>query len=195
MSYQFEIFLSYRRSPTVGLWVKNHLAPRLQARIDEVAPFPVRISCDFQMESGVLWPDDLKRRLQSSAILLPVWSADYFRSEWCMAEWRSFREREVALGLFTARRPRGLIYPVRYADGEHFHEDAKRTECTIDFSQYNYPDEAFRNSAKYIEFDDKVQQMASELVPRLQAVPVWRRNFPIVEPAAMPPVHLLRTRI
>src|SRR5580698_3791248 len=111
MSYQYEIFLSYRRSPTVGLWVKNHLAPRLQARIDEVAPFPVRISCDFQMESGVLWPDDLKRRLKSSAILLTVWSADYFRSEWCMAEWRSFREREGAIGLFTARRPQGLVYP------------------------------------------------------------------------------------
>jgi hypothetical protein len=34
--------------------------------------------------------------------------------------------------------------------------------------------------------------MATELVARLGAVPVWQNDFPIVEPAPLPPVRLDR---
>lgn len=192
MAYEYEIFLSYRRSQTVGQWVNNHLIPRLTARLDEVSPVPVRVSYDFQLESGVRWPDEIKRRLQTSCILLAVWSADYFRSSWCMAEWRSFREREQLLGMFTAAKPQGLIYPVRYADGAHFHPDASLAQCNKDFTRLNYPDDVFRTSPKYIEFDELIQEMAQELVGRLSIVPPWRADFPVSEPDPLPPANILR---
>jgi len=192
MSYEYEIFLSYRRSTTVGEWVRRHFVPRLEGRLSEVAPGQIRMSCDSQMEAGVRWPDELKRRLRHSALLLTVWSADYFRSAWCMAEWRSFREREILLNLFTAQNPQGLIYPIRYADGDYFHPEAQLTQCRKDFSHLNYPDEAFRLSAKYIEFDDLVQEMALELVHHIQSLPQWRPDFPVVEPQPLPPVSLVR---
>jgi len=195
MSYQYEIFLSYRRSPTVGLWVKNHLHPKLQARIDEISPIPIRISLDTDMQSGSAWPDELKLRLRSSAILLTVWSADYFRSDWCMAEWRSFRQREAVLGFSTPQNPKGLVYPVRYADGDHFHNDAKTTLCKFDFSELNYPEEEFRHTQKYLEFDDRVQKLAGDLLPLILAAPDWQQDFPIVEPGPMAPVHMPRTVI
>jgi TIR domain-containing protein len=195
MSYQYEIFLSYRRSETIGLWVKNHFAPRLQSRLDDISPMPVRISCDYQIESGAAWPEDLKRRLKTSAILLTVWSASYFRSDWCMAEWRSFRQREQVLGLSTQQNPRGLVYPVRYADGNFFHEDAKHTQCRLDFSGLTYPEEEFRKTPKYLEFDDRVRELADELLPFILAAPVWRQDFPIVEPVPMAPVQVPRTVI
>lgn len=185
MAYEYEIFLSYRRSSTVGLWVRNHLKPRLEARLDEVGPEVVRICGDFDIESGARWPDELKHNLRVSGLWLSVWSADYFRSSWCMAEWRSFREREQMLGLFSSGRPQGLIYPIRYADGEHFHPEALLSQCNKDFSRLNYPDDVFRHSPKYIEFDEIVQQMAQELVRRLQSLPPWRADFPIVEPAPL----------
>jgi hypothetical protein len=193
MDYEYEIFLSYRRSDTVGPWVKTHLEPRLSARLNEIAPGQIRISCDFQMESGARWPDELKRRLRLSGLLLTVWSADYFRSAWCMAEWRSFKEREQMLGLFGAQQTKGLVYPIRYADGDYFHPEAKITQWNKDFSRYNYPDEVFRQSAKYIDFDDLVKEMAQELVAQLQTLPQWRADFPIVEPAPLPPPSLKRT--
>jgi hypothetical protein len=56
------IFVSYRRSLTVGQWVQNHLVPRLEARLNEVAPNPVRVFCDFKIAEGVR-TRDLKQRL------------------------------------------------------------------------------------------------------------------------------------
>jgi hypothetical protein len=63
-----------------------------------------------------------------------------------MAEWMSFKQRETQLGMFTEADPRGLIYPIRYADGLFFHPDAKLTQYRRDFSELSYPDEAFRES-------------------------------------------------
>lgn len=193
MDYEFDIFISYRRTETVGRWVQNHLLPRLQNRLNEAAPAPVRLSCDIQMETGVSWPDELKRRLAHSGLLIMVCTADYFRSRWCMAEWQSFREREKLLGLFTPANPQGLTYPVRYADGDYFHPDVKTAQCRFDFTSLNYPDDIFKNSPKYIDFDDLIQAMARELVPRLVALPHWRDNFPIVEPDPLPPVVIGRS--
>ncbi|HYI95121.1 MAG TPA: hypothetical protein VEX68_16370, partial [Bryobacteraceae bacterium] len=101
-----------------------------------------------------------------------------------MAEWCSFREREVQLGLFSDAEPSGLVYPVRYADGDYFHAHAQLALCRKDFSRLNYPDEAFRQSAKYLEFDDLVTNMADELVAKLPTIPPWSDAFPVVEPPA-----------
>jgi TIR domain len=164
--------------------VKNHLVPRLDARLNEVAQDLIRISCDYEMESGVRWPDEIKRRLRRSALLVTVWSADYFRSSWCMAEWFSFRRREEMLGLFSADQTRGLVYPIRYADGDYYHHDAQLTQCRKDFSRLNYPDDVFL-----------VQGMAQELVHQLGSLPQWRDDFPIVEPDPLQPVKLSRPTI
>jgi hypothetical protein len=195
MSYDYEIFLSYRRSSTVGPWVRNHLHPKLQARIDEISEGPIRISLDTEIAGGTAWPDALKLRLKSSAILLTVWSADYFRSDWCMAEWRSFREREALLGLATPANPQGLVYPIRYADGKYFHSDAKQTQIKLDFSDLNYPEEEFRRTQKYLEFDDRVKRLAEDLLPLIEGAPLWQQDFPIVEPAPMAPVQVPRAVI
>lgn len=192
MAYDFEIFISYRRTETVGRWVKNHLLPRLQARLNEASPSEVRVSCDIQMETGVNWPDELKRRVARSGLLVMICTADFFRSRWCMAEWQSFREREKLLGMFGPANPLGLVYPIRYADGDHYHPDARAAQCRLDFRTVNYPDEVFRESPKYMIFDDLVQEMAQELIPRLAALPQWRADFPIAEPEPLPPVHLRR---
>jgi hypothetical protein len=112
-----------------------------------------------------------------------------------MAEWFSFRRREEMLGLFSADQTRGLVYPIRYADGDYYHHDAQLTQCRKDFSRLNYPDDVFRLSAKYIEFDDLVQGMAQELVHQLGSLPQWRDDFPIVEPDPLQPVKLSRPTI
>lgn len=63
----------------------------------------------------------------------------------------------------------------------------------MDFSSLNYPDESFRNTVKYLEFDDMVKAMALELIQRLLQLPEWREDFPIVEPQPLPPVHIPRS--
>jgi hypothetical protein len=191
-AYEHEIFVSYRRTDTIGRWVKNHFVPRLSLRLDELAPQNIRIFCDFKMQSGTKWPDELKLKLRRSGLLLSIWSADYFRSEWCVAELRSFRRREELLGRFNAAQPQGLVYPVRYADGDYYDPEAKQTQWRRDFSQLNYPDDAFRDSSKYMEFDDLIKDTATELVLQLQNLPPWQDNFPIEEPAPLQPTNMMR---
>ncbi|CAN7700448.1 toll/interleukin-1 receptor domain-containing protein [Mesorhizobium sp. LjRoot246] len=191
--YEHDVFVSYRRSPNVGAWVQRHLVPLLQSRMDEIAPRQIRVFCDYKMEDGVNWPSELRNRVRFSSLLLTVWSADYFRSAWCMAEWQSFRDREQHLGLFSDEMTLGLVYPLRYADGKYYHPDAQLTLCRKDFSELNYPSEVFRESTQYLKFDALVQAVARELVDRLEAVPPWQEDFPIIEPKALPAVILDRT--
>ena len=102
---------------------------------------------------------------------------------------------EEGRGRLKSEHTQGLVYPVRYADGEHFHLDAQQTLIRKDFSELNYPDDVFRASAKYLEFDDRVRSMASDLTRRLEAVPAWQNDFPVIEPAPLPPISLERTVI
>lgn len=185
MSYEFDIFVSYRRTDTIGKWVKNHLVPMLQSRLNEVSPDDIRIFCDFKMDDGVNFPAELERQIKASKLLVGIWTANYFRSEWCMAEWESFRKRQKQLGLFTGDHTQGLIYPILFSGGNYFHPDARITQCNRDFSQLNYPEESFRNSTRYLEFDDLVKQMADDLVVRLDAVPEWQEDFPIAKLPAL----------
>lgn len=192
MTYEFDIFVSYRRTDTIGRWVKNHLVPRLDSRLNQVAPYPIRIFCDFQMADGVNFPAELKQRIKTSSLLLGVWSADYFRSKWCMAEWESFRARQKQLGLFSDNHTQGLVYPIRYSDGEYYHSEAQLVQCQKDFSHLNYPDDVFKQSPKYLEFDDLVRQMAEDLVVRLNDVPTWSADFPIAELPVLAPATMQR---
>jgi hypothetical protein len=191
VAYESDIFVSYRRTETVGRWVRNHFAPRLNARLNENSGRPVNVYCDFLIEEGDDWARALKEKLQTSRILVAIWSADYFRSPWCMAEWQSFRERE-RLAQDGAGATQSLVYPIRYADGDEYHPDAKATQCSWDFTTLNYPDEVFRQSVKWLEFEDMVTRVALDLIARLHRVPEWRGDFPIVQPAPLPEVIMRR---
>lgn len=190
MTYEFDIFVSYRRTDTIGRWVKNHFVPRLQERLNEVAPKDIQIFCDYKMADGVNFPAELKRQINASSLLLAIWSANYFRSNWCMAEWGSFRERQKQLGLFSDDHTQGLIYPVRHSDGDFFHSEARITQNGKDFSNLNYPEESFKTTAKYLEFDDLVKKVAEDLVVQLRDIPAWRADFPIAELPVLEPATM-----
>ena len=171
--------------------MRNHFLPRLADRLNENSAEPVRLFCDELLDEGEEWAPALQDVLRKSKLLLAVWSADYFRSSWCMAEWESFRERERKLAL-PVGAPKSLVYPIRYADGEHYHSAAKALQNTRDFSALNYPDEVFRQSVKWLEFDDLVTAVAKDLIAKLPLVPAWQGDFPIAQPAPLPDVVMLR---
>jgi hypothetical protein len=112
--YEFDVFISYRRSGTVPDWVHNHLHPLLRDCLaDELSRDPV-IFLDSTMETGVYWPVGLEWALRRSRLLLPVCSPQYFTSPWCVAEWGTMRAREAVTGMATEQWPRGLIYPLAF---------------------------------------------------------------------------------
>jgi len=89
--YTYGVFISYRHRGHTAEWIKNHFYPMLEQRLPECMPVDhdTKIFLDLKIETGSAWPDELRHALKMSRCILAVWSPDYFRSEWCLAEWHT----------------------------------------------------------------------------------------------------------
>jgi hypothetical protein len=181
--YIYDVFVSYRHKQPVMDWVKNHFYPLLEQRLPDELPveYKTKIFVDLdEIETGSDWPAKLRQALKGSRCILPVWSPEYFRSDWCMAEWMTMLERQRLLGLGTEQQPDGLIYPVVFADGEHFPPEARRAQYK-DLRKWNIPHPVFRETTDYVEFDRQVQLLVNELAGMIRRAPEWR-DWPIITP-------------
>ncbi|MCU0568105.1 MAG: TIR domain-containing protein [Oculatellaceae cyanobacterium Prado106] len=192
MTYVYDIFISYRRRPPVEDWVRYHFYPLLKKWLPQSMPREPMIFIDVGVETGTEWAIALENALKSSRCLLPVLSPDYFRSNWCLAEWQSMIEREQQLGLRTAQNPNGIIYPVVFSDGEHFPDEAKQIQQR-DLRKWNSSYLSFAETKGIVELEQQVQELSEELWNMLQRVPPWQ-DFPVVTPKVSPnvTVHLPR---
>ncbi len=192
--YKFDVFISYCRHGSVQKWLLNHFYPKFKDCLaDQMAPTP-RVFVDRSMPKGVAWPEELQKALRHSKILLPLFSPPYFESNWCMAEWKSMREREKLLGLGTLDNPQGLVYPILYSDSDNFPEEAK-TLSRWNFKKLSTPEPVFQESRDWVLFHHQVTELAEDLVVLLKQVPDWQPNWPLIknpEPVLMPPPPIPR---
>lgn len=171
--YQFDVFVSYRRSGpgNAATWVRNYFHRMLEDCLaDELGRTAVFI--DSEVETGAVWPPLLREALARSKMLVAVWSPPYFHSPWCLAEWRTMEARERALG-GTAR----LVYPVRYSDGDNFPDDAKQRQ-QFDVRGVSNPFPAFGGSHRQADLFDTVRVISGEVAKTITAVPPWRADWP-----------------
>lgn len=182
MSYEYDLFVSYRRTDNVQEWARNHLVPRLRrCLVDELGRDPA-IFFDTDQDPGTHWPENLRRALQRSRLLLAIWSPPYFHSRWCLAEWKTISAREDVLGLGGSERPLGLVYPIRYSDGARFPTEAQSIQQEMIFKKWRYPDRQFAESQLYLGFHKAVVKLAERVAERLDAAPPWDPAWPVVEP-------------
>lgn len=182
--YAHDVFLSYPRGGFVEPWVRDLLLPILTDELSHLLPDRApSIFIDSGMKPGERWPDALRRALLRSRCLVGVWSAEYFRSAWCLAEWRSMAARAEAAG--GAR----LVLPLVVRDGLTFPADARHT-VSQDFKVHCYDAEAIRHThAALLALHRAVQQFAEDSVwPALDAAPSWSADFPIEMPEPPQPV-------
>ncbi|MEU5259712.1 TIR domain-containing protein [Amycolatopsis sp. NPDC021455] len=180
--YQYDVFLSYRRSGpgNVARWVQQHFHRMLEDCLaDQVGRTAVYI--DTRAETGVHWPTALQQALARSKMLISVWSPPYFTSPWCLAELGTMAAREHALGGVTQ-----LVYPLIYSDGETFPEEAKQRQGRP-MHKVSNPFPSFEGSQRQADLHDETCAMAIELAKLLARVPPWQPDFPACEvPAAAP---------
>jgi hypothetical protein len=174
--YEFDLFISYRRSGNVPAWVWNHLHPRLSACLADELSHEPSIFLDIEMDTGAHWPTRLERALLRTRILVAVWSAQYFRSRWCLAEWKTMADREKLVD-----PAHGLIYPVIFADSQSFPREALDRQAR-DMKRWNVPDPQYRETPDYVGFHREVQAMAQELAAHLKTVPPWNPQWPVTRP-------------
>jgi len=179
VAYEYDVFLSYRRQDPVGSWVGNHFDRELRQWLGQALPNDAKIFRDeVDIRVGTEWPVELERALKASKVIVCVWSPDYFRSNWCLAEWISMRERQKACG-------KTVVYAVKFSDGLHYPKEAQITQQR-DLSRFAFTPAQFRESSRYIEFQEAMRQMTEDLATTVLAAPPWDAGFPIVRPDDAP---------
>ncbi len=161
--------------------------PLLQEMLSDRLPSRPRLYVDTAMPSGVAWPAHLKRALKRSRLMISVWSAPYTQSEWCWLELMSMKEREDLLAYCSETNPRALVHVVRFCDGEAFPSELHDRWAITDFHPYAYTSPAFRASAKYLDFEHAVGQLADEIVENLGHAPMFQVDFPLLGSSTSPP--------
>jgi hypothetical protein len=169
--------------------------PLLRDCLDATLPSAPRIFIDQSQPTGVHWPTHIQTALLESKLMVAVWTPPFFRSDWCLAEWKSMLEREDLLAGQGIKPARGLIYPVVYSDGKHFDAKAKERQYQTNLSSFTYPYECFKESGAYLQFYDAVMSIAQEIEDHLGQVPPWQPNWPTIVPPPSPDVLISLPRI
>ena len=120
MSYQWDVFISYRRADPIEGWVQRILKPEIARWLHGhggVSEPRIFLDTDARPEaSSSEWPQHLRDALATSKVIVPVLSPEYFTSRWCLAELLNMRRRERDTG-------RRVVYAVQFSDGDFYPEE------------------------------------------------------------------------
>jgi hypothetical protein len=111
MSYEYDVFLSYRRHGKWPVWVRDIFMPLFSHWLGEELGRDAAVFVDYHIETGDSWPQKLGKSLGETRVLVALFSRQYFTSPWCMRELQPVLSREQACGFRTPQNPAGLIVP------------------------------------------------------------------------------------
>jgi len=176
MSYQHDIFISYRRNPETYFWIREHFVPLLELHVEfALARKPV-IYVDNQIESGTSWPVSLGTALGRSRVLIALWSGNYLASVWCTEELSHMLAREREANLRTANRPHGVVIPAFIHDGEKFPPDLRHIQYFEVQKSFNV--RMARNSPRAEELAAELAAQAPAIAACIDHAPTWRKAWP-----------------
>lgn len=179
-AYKWDIFISYARSPSVSGWLDTYFEPELRDWIrNEFGIRDPRIFIDrTDIRTGDEWERKLGVAVRDSIFMVPILTAEYCRSRWCRTEWKAFAARERFLPTRLQRGAAGLIFPVKYSDGDHFEKWVLKKQI-LDLSEWAYSSSAFRGSPEFMAFQramrDFVRQ-SRQMSALLKSPPVPRKK-------------------
>lgn len=176
VGYAYDVFFSYKRHRLTRDWTRG-VHDRLKYWIMQEAGREVQMFVDEEsIETGDHWPEKLKEALKSSRCMVCLWSSEYFRSSWCVSEWKSFRERERRLEMES----HGLIAPLKFHDGEHFPPEARNVQWT-DVSQFTSTVPVFWKTPRASDLEEVLKPFAAQVARMIQRAPTFEADWPVVQ--------------
>lgn len=182
MSYQYDIFISYRRDAETLGWINDHFEPLLSLRVGFELQRKPKIYVDKQMESGSAWPAALGAALGRSRMLIALWTGNYLASVWCTEELTQMLGREKEAKLRTAANPIGLVFPAFIHDGDSFPSDLSDIQPFQIQTSFN-PRMA-KNSQRAEDLDAALAAQAPAIAHSIHSAPPWRKSWPAKSAAA-----------
>lgn len=161
--YNYDVFISYRRHPEWTPWTREHVLRLLDAYLTQDLGRPPRIFIDEGIKPGADWPARLGLALGSSRVLLPVFSRDYFSSDWCLHELDLMNQR---LRQFPESQ---IIVPVIGHDGDLIPAEIARI-APCDLSKFRNTD-LQRRTPRYEQFSDEVKALAPQVAAAIDSAP------------------------
>jgi TIR domain len=169
MDYLYDVFISYRRHPEWTPWTREHIRNLLDAYLTPELSTRPDIFVDEQIEPAADWPQRLGDSLARSRVLLPIFSGDYFSSDWCLHELDLMHGRLIR---FPGTK---LIVPVIGHDGELIPIEIARLQ-PVSFIAFRNTD-LQRRTPRYEQFSDAVRNLAPHVAAAIASVPpfdpVW----------------------
>ena len=174
MQYEYDFFLSYKNNSVTNDWVSKFVEKLEYWLTQELEGKPPKCFFDKDsIETGNRWPQKLQDGLKTSKCLICIWTPEYFRSKWCLSEWKSFLEREKQMDGAE------LIIPIRFHDGESFPKEAQERQ-SLDVRDYNITIPAFWNAEKAIELEVKIKNLSKDVSKIINSAPAFQANFPVI---------------
>jgi hypothetical protein len=131
MAYQWDVFISYRRSNDWPRFIEKLFLPMFRHWLDAAVGRPSSIFFDaHDIETGEQWPAKLADALAHSKTMVSLWSKEYFNSKWCESELKQMLTRRNSVDPGPYGRP-PIVLAVVMHDSEHV------DQSVADIQRYN----------------------------------------------------------
>ncbi|MCQ8130672.1 toll/interleukin-1 receptor domain-containing protein [Methylomonas rivi] len=174
MTYQHDVFISYRRQELWTPWTRDHFKKLLKAYLQQELQIEPDIFVDERIQVGADWINALGEHLATSKVMVAIFSGDYFASDWCLHELDLMlaRAQQAATGKPNYQP---LVIPVVVHDGQFIPEIAKRIQ-PADMAKFRV---AFINeaTADYQEFSKAMGQLAPAIASAISKAPVFQDEW------------------
>jgi hypothetical protein len=178
MAYEYDVFVSYKRHHEWPIWVREVFYDILNHWLNAEMAEGCRVFVDYQLEEGQNWPGRLADILSRSKVIVPLWSPQYFTSNWCLAEMALFAAREQATGFGTPGNPQRLIIPAAIHDGDSFPQDARLIQfraiqplCNIRIAKGGFAEE---------RLSDEIRNWVPNICAAIRQAPEYDPNWRII---------------
>ena len=174
--YKFDIFISYPHEDDHETWVHDIFLGSFERYLtQELGRKPDLFVDERGIRPGQSWPLRLKEALAHSRLLVPIWSVNYFLSDWCRAECLCFLHREENLG-YRKSNSEGLIHPVQLYDGKRYPRIAQTIQW-FECEEYNAFNESFKKTEPYSRLREAIKKWAPNVAQAIDAAPTWRQDW------------------
>lgn len=178
MSYQYDIFISYRRKAIPKRWLEEMFLPLFTDYLEEsLGGGTLKIFRDEKaIESGDHWKNKIKNALATSKCIVPILLPSYFHSEWCLKELAIIHNRQIKLGYNTLKNPSGLIIPLKIRDGDFFPKEIKDLQI-FDCNDFYRVGKGVENTELYLNFQNKLIVWIEEVAKAVKNAPEWNKDW------------------
>lgn len=174
MAYQHDVFISYKREHCWTPWTRDHFKVLLKSYLQQDLGREPEIFVDERIIVGSDWVEALAEHLAQSRVLVAIFSADYFGSDWCIHELDLMLERCQSIPDATAEDAR-LIIPVIVHDGELIPQPVKRLQPAR-LEQYRIA-HINRDTHDYHNFSKEIQALSPMIAAAIRNAPEFEDHW------------------